>query len=80
MLTTAKNPENPISNSKPGRTLPCSRGSTQEALAGFVGFFLNTCLDQVTFTEQLVQPTTFVGHVIRWAEEEEKVAAGRLAA
>jgi hypothetical protein len=26
----SKNPENAISNSKPGRTLPCSRGSTQE--------------------------------------------------
>ena len=51
---------------------------SEEALAGFVGFFLDTCLDQVTFMERLVQPATFVGHVIRWAEEE--VAAGRLAA
>jgi Fic family protein len=51
---------------------------SEEALAEFVGFFLDTCLDQVMFMERLVQPAAFVGRVTRWAEEE--VAAGRLAA
>lgn len=51
---------------------------SEEALAGFIDFFLAICVDQVTFMEQLIQPTSFVGRVIRWADEE--VAAGRLAA
>lgn len=51
---------------------------SEEALAGFIDFFLDICVDQVTFMEQLIQPTPFVGRVIRWADEE--VAAGRLVA
>lgn len=51
---------------------------SEEALAGFIDFFLDICVDQVTFMEQLIQPTSFVGRVIRWANAE--VAAGRLAA
>lgn len=51
---------------------------SEEALAGFIDFFLAICVDQVTFMEQLIQPASFVGRVIRWADEE--VAAGRLAA
>ena len=55
------------------------RGALSEkALAGFVGFFLDTCLDQVTFMERLIQPAAFVGRVVRWAEAE--IAAGRLVA
>lgn len=50
---------------------------SEEALAGFIAFFLDTCLDQVLFMERLVQPDSFVGRVIRWADAE--VAAGRLA-
>ncbi|MCE9632166.1 MAG: Fic family protein [Planctomycetia bacterium] len=50
---------------------------SEESLAGFIGFFLGVCLDQVTFMEQLVQPEAFVGRVVRWANAE--VAAGRLA-
>jgi Fic family protein len=50
---------------------------SEEALAGFIAFFLDTCLDQILFMERLVQPDSFVGRVIRWADAE--VAAGRLA-
>ena len=54
------------------------RGALGEgALADFVEFFLDICLDQVTFMERLVQPSALTGRVIRWAEEE--MAAGRLA-
>ena len=51
---------------------------SEEALAGFIDFFLDICMDKVTFMERLVQPASFVGRVIRWADAE--VAAGRLAA
>lgn len=55
------------------------RGSlSEEALAGFINFFLDICLDQVTFMERLVQPMSLVRRVIRWADAE--VAAGRLPA
>jgi Fic family protein len=55
------------------------RGALGEgSLADFVEFFLDICLDQVTFMERLVQPAALTGRVIRWAEEE--MAAGRLAA
>lgn len=55
------------------------RGSlSEEALAGFINFFLDICLDQVTFMERLVQPMSLVLRVIRWADAE--VAAGRLPA
>lgn len=49
---------------------------SEESLAGFVGFFLDICLDQVTFMERLVQADSLIGRVVRWAESE--TAAGRL--
>ena len=51
---------------------------SEEALAGFIDFFLDTCLDQVAFMERLVEPASLVDRVVRWADGE--AAAGRLAA
>jgi Fic family protein len=47
------------------------RGSlSEEALAEFTRFFLETCLDQVKFMEELVQPDTLRARVKLWADEE----------
>ena len=47
------------------------RGSRSEsALAEFTEFFLQTCIDQVTFMEQLVQPDKLRERIRLWAEEE----------
>ena len=43
---------------------------SEEALAEFTNFFLTTCLDQVTFMEQLVQPDRLRTRILLWAEEE----------
>ena len=42
---------------------------SQEALAAFVAFFLETCIDQVTFMEGLMQPKTLQTRIRLWAEE-----------
>lgn len=53
------------------------RGALSEtALAEFTTFFLDTCLDQVNFMESLVQPSSLVSRVLRWASDE--ITAGRL--
>ena len=53
------------------------RGSlSEEGLASFSLFFLNTCLDQVKFMEDLVQPTRLRSRILLWTEEE--VRAGTL--
>lgn len=53
------------------------RGSlSEEALAEFTRFFLETCLDQVTFMEDLVQPERLRARVKLWADEE--IATGAL--
>lgn len=49
---------------------------SEEALADFTRFFLQTCLDQVTFMETLVQPDRLRARIRLWAEEER--AAGGL--
>jgi Fic family protein len=47
------------------------RGSRSEAaLAAFTEFFLQTCIDQVTFMEQLVQPIKLRERIRLWVEEE----------
>jgi hypothetical protein len=51
---------------------------SEEALAEFTKFFLKTCLDQVRFMEQLVQPDRLRDRILLWAEEE--VRAGTLPA
>lgn len=43
---------------------------TEEALAAFTRFFLQACLDQVRFMEQLVDPNRLRGRILLWAEEE----------
>lgn len=43
---------------------------SEEALASFTRFFLETCLDQVKFMEQLVQPDRLRNRILLWAEEE----------
>jgi Fic family protein len=43
---------------------------SEEALAEFTRFFLDTCLDQVRFMEQLVQPDRLRERILRWAAEE----------
>ena len=43
---------------------------SEEALAAFTRFFLETCLDQVRFMEQLVQPARLRDRILVWAEEE----------
>ena len=43
---------------------------SEEALAEFTNFFLTTCLDQVIFMEQLVQPERLRTRILLWAEEE----------
>jgi len=43
---------------------------SEEALAEFTRFFLTTCLDQVTFMEDLMQPDTLRTRILLWAEEQ----------
>jgi len=43
---------------------------SEEALAEFTRFFLNTCVDQVTFMATLMQPERLRARVLIWAEEE----------
>lgn len=51
---------------------------SEEALAEFTRFFLKTCLDQVRFMEQLVQPDRLRDRILLWTEEEAR--AGTLPA
>lgn len=47
------------------------RGSlSEEGLATFTRFFLETCLDQVRFMEELVQPKRLRDRILLWSEEE----------
>ena len=43
---------------------------SEEALAAFTRFFLETCIDQVRFMEELVRPERLRGRILRWADEE----------
>jgi Fic family protein len=43
---------------------------SEEALAAFTDFFLRTCIDQVTFMEELMQPDRLRTRILLWAEEE----------
>lgn len=49
---------------------------SEEALAGFTHFFLETCLDQVRFMEDLVQPAKLRARIKLWVDEE--IELGRL--
>ncbi len=48
---------------------------SEEALADFTRFFLETCLDQVGFMESLVQPDRLRTRILMWAEEETRLDA-----
>jgi Fic family protein len=48
---------------------------SEEALAAFTRFFLETCLDQVRFMESLVQPDRLRDRILIWAEEEVRAEA-----
>jgi Fic family protein len=43
---------------------------SEEALVAFTEYFLNTCIDQVTFMEGLMQPDKLRARILLWAEEE----------
>ena len=43
---------------------------SEEALAAFSEFFLETCLDQVAFMENLIEPNRLRARILLWVEEE----------
>lgn len=43
---------------------------SEEGLAAFTRYFLETCLDQVKFMEDLVQPNRLRDRILLWVEEE----------
>jgi Fic family protein len=47
---------------------------SEEALAAFTRFFLETCLDQVSFMENLMQPDRLRSRILLWAEEETRMS------
>jgi Fic family protein len=50
------------------------RGSlSEESLVSFTRFFLETCIDQVTFMESLMQPEHLRARILLWAEEETRL-------
>ncbi len=48
---------------------------SEEALASFSQFFLQTCIDQVDFMEGLMQPDRLRNRIMIWAEEEIRAGA-----
>jgi Fic family protein len=46
---------------------------SEETLASFTRFFLEICLDQVKFMEDLVQPDLLRTRILLWAEEETRL-------
>ena len=48
---------------------------SEEALASFTRFFLETCLDQVKFMEELIQPGRLHQRIQLWTEEEVRADA-----
>jgi Fic family protein len=46
---------------------------SEEALVSFTRFFLETCIDQVTFMEGLMQPARLRARILIWAEEESRM-------
>ncbi len=59
-----------IACDQPRRNDLDGRGNlSEEALAEFAAFFLETCIDQVRFMEELVQPDRLRDRILIWAEE-----------
>lgn len=48
---------------------------SEEGLASFVQFFLQTCIDQVAFMKGLVQPDKLRTRILFWTEEETRLGA-----
>jgi Fic family protein len=48
---------------------------SEEALGEFTRFFLETCLDQISFMEGLVDPERLKTRIVLWAEEEVRLGA-----
>ena len=46
---------------------------SEESLAEFTRFFLNTCIDQVNFMEGLIAPDRLLNRILLWTEEEVRV-------
>ena len=46
---------------------------SEETLAEFTIYFLETCLDQVQFMSKLMQPTALRKRIMDWAKEEERL-------
>ena len=46
---------------------------SEEALTAFTRFFLETCLDQIRFMEELVQPDRLRARILLWTEEETRL-------
>ncbi|QQS14154.1 MAG: Fic family protein [Rhodospirillales bacterium] len=52
------------------------RGSlSEEALVDFTRYFLETCIDQVTFMEGLMRPDQLRTRILLWAEEQTRLNA-----
>jgi len=49
---------------------------TEAALSSFTSFFLEVCIDQTNFMNELMQPKSLRERIMKWAEEE--AAYGRL--
>ncbi len=43
---------------------------SEETLTAFTQFFLRTCIDQVSFMEELIQPERLRARILLWTEEE----------
>lgn len=43
---------------------------SEEALAEFAKFFITTCIDQINFMDELIQPNTLRSRILNWAEDE----------
>ena len=43
---------------------------SEQALAEFTDFFITTCIDQVNFMENLMQPDQLRARILRWAQDE----------
>ena len=48
---------------------------SDEALAAFTRFYLQTCIDQVDFMESLMRPDRLRARILSWADEEIRVGA-----
>lgn len=46
---------------------------SEEALSAFTEYFLQTCIDQLSFMESLIQPDRLRARIQLWAEEEMRV-------